>query len=150
MKAEIEIRQAVEADLQLLQELLEQLFSIEQDFQPDAQRQLRGLRLLLEDPQAALFVAERSGRPVAMATLQILISTAQGGPVGLVEDVVVDESLRGRGIGRLLLEHLEAWAWERGLTRLQLLADSANRSALDFYGRRDWSPTSLVALRKVR
>jgi GNAT superfamily N-acetyltransferase len=149
MKSEIEIRQAVEADLQSMQELLTQLFAIEQDFHPDAQRQSRGLRLMLEEPKAVLFVAELAGRVVGMATLQILISTAQGGPVGLVEDVVVGESFRGRGIGRLLLEHLEAWAWGRGLSRLQLLADIANRPALAFYGRQGWSDTCLVALRKL-
>lgn len=149
MRSEIEIRPAVEADLQPMQGLLAQLFTIEQDFQPDAERQSSGLRLLLDDPKAALFVAELSGRVVGMATLQTLISTAQGGPTGLVEDVVVDESLRGRGIGRRLLAHLESWAWEQGLTRLQLLADIANRSALAFYGRQGWSDTCLVALRKM-
>lgn len=44
---------------------------------------------------------------VGMATIQTLISTAEGGRVGLVEDVVVDESFRGKGIGKLLLAGIE-------------------------------------------
>jgi GNAT superfamily N-acetyltransferase len=148
MQTDFKIRPAREADLPALQALLSQLFSIEQDFQPDPERQGRGLRLLLESTQSAVFAAEHSGRVVGMATVQILISTAEGGPVGLIEDVVVDDSQRGQGIGGLLLRHLEAWARERGLTRLQLLADKANRPALTFYEHLDWTPTSLIALRK--
>ena len=149
MKADITIRQAHEQDLLAMQLLLMQLFSIEQDFHSDPQRQDEGLRLLIESPQSGLFVAERSGRVVGMATLQILISTAEGGAVGLVEDVVVDEAERGRGIGRLLLQYLQHWAEQRGLRRLQLLADIDNRPALAFYKGQGWSDTCLVALKKL-
>ena len=83
-----------------------------------------------------------------MATLQVVISTAEGGPAGLIEDVVVGESHRGCGLGQALMDHLVAWAGERGLTRLQLLADRDNRPALDFYRKQGWTMTSLIALRK--
>jgi GNAT superfamily N-acetyltransferase len=83
-----------------------------------------------------------------MASIQTLISTAEGGPVGLVEDVVVAKSWRGRGIGQNLLEALGDWARQHGLTRLQLLADRHNRNALDFYAKDGWQPTALICLRK--
>ena len=38
-----------------------------------------------------------------MCTVQTLISTAEGGPVGLVEDVIVRADYRGHGIGARLL-----------------------------------------------
>jgi ribosomal protein S18 acetylase RimI-like enzyme len=148
MKPKVIIRRAREADLPALQLLLQQLFSIEQDFKPDATRQERGLRLLIFSQQGAIFVAEVAGKVVGMATIQILISTAEGAQVGLVEDVVVDEQLRGQGIGRMLLAGLEDWANTNGLARLQLLADSSNHPALNFYADQGWSSTSLVALRK--
>ena len=148
MKPKVTIRRALEVDLPALQLLLQQLFSIEQDFQPDATRQERGLRLLMFSQQGAIFVAEVAGKVVGMATIQILISTAEGAQVGLVEDVVVDEQLRGQGIGRMLLAGLEDWANKNGLARLQLLADRSNQPALNFYADQGWSSTSLVALRK--
>jgi len=148
MKPKVTIRRALEADLPALQVLLHQLFSIEADFQPDATRQERGLRLLLFSQQGAIFVAEAADKVVGMATIQILISTAEGAHVGLVEDVVVDEQLRGQGIGRMLLEGLEDWANTNGLARLQLLADRSNQPALNFYADQGWSSTSLIALRK--
>lgn len=34
---------------------------------------------------------------VGMSTLQVLVSTSEGGHVGFIEDVVVDSTARGRG-----------------------------------------------------
>ena len=141
------IRDAVADDIPAMVELLAQLFSIEQDFVPDAEKQGRGLALLLAQPGAHLMVAEREGRVVGMISVQMLISTAEGGAVGLVEDLVVGEGHRGEGIGGRLLRGMEARARETGLSRLQLLADMDNTSALEFYTRRGWCRTSLLALR---
>ena len=141
------LRSAVAADMESLLDLLAVLFSIEQDFAPDREKQRCGLERLLDTPDAHVAVAEDAGQVVGMATLQVVISTVEGGPAGLIEDVVVSESHRGRGIGRALMEHLADWAVERGLTRLQLLADRDNGSALGFYRKLGWSMTRLIALR---
>lgn len=130
-------------------ELLRSLFAIEADFAFDVDKQTRGLVMLLERGRdARVLVAEQGGQVVGMCTLQCLVSTAEGGETGLVEDMVVAEAWRGRGIGRSLLISMEQWARERGLTRLQLLADRHNRPALGFYEALDWSQTRLLALRK--
>ncbi len=142
------LREARGGDLDALISLLERLFSIEQDFSPDPERQRRGLELLLQSTSAYVAVAEVAGEVIGMATLQIVISTAEGGAVGWVEDVVVKESQRGRGFGRALLEHLIDWSKCRGLSRLQLLADRENQPARDFYRKEGWATTSLIALRK--
>jgi GNAT superfamily N-acetyltransferase len=68
--------------------------------------------------------------------------------VGLVEDVVVAERWRGRGIGQQLMTAIGDWARRHGLTRLQLLADRHNRKALDFYAKAGWQPTQLICLRE--
>ena len=39
------------------------------------------------------------------------------------------------------------WAVDRGLSRLQLLADDRNRSAFDFYRKMGWRTTQLLCLR---
>jgi GNAT superfamily N-acetyltransferase len=142
------IRFALESDIPDLVALLQDLFAIEADFQGDPLKQEQGLRLLLENPGGQIFVAEERGRVIGLCTLQVLISTAEGGAVGLIEDVVVASDRRGCGVGRRLLAALETWAKQRGLTRLQLLADRTNRPALDFYRRLDWQETQLIALRK--
>ncbi len=142
------IRFALESDLPHLVALLQDLFAVEADFQGDPAKQELGLRLLLKNPGCHIWVAEEGGRIVGMCTLQVLISPAEGGRVGLIEDVVVSSDRRGFGVGRKLLAALETWAGEHGLNRLQLLADRDNPPALDFYRRLDWKKTQLIALRK--
>jgi GNAT superfamily N-acetyltransferase len=139
----------VRADVDALVELLDQLFELEADFRPDEARQRRGLALMLEEPERrAVLVAERAGAVVGMVTAQLVVSTAEGAPSALVEDMVVDAPWRGLGAGRALLEGIEAWARARGATRLQLLADRENAPALAFYARMGWSGTRLVCLRR--
>lgn len=143
------IRLAQEDDIEAMCVLLDRLFSIEQDFIPDRERQTAGLRLLLEQPDADVLVAERDGAVIGMCTLQILLSTAEGGPVGIVEDVIVAPEHRGQGVGKALLQNMLKRAQARGLTRLQLLADRHNTPALGFYQAQDWCETSLVCLRQT-
>ena len=143
------IRRAAAADVDALCGLLRILFSLERDFAFDAVKARRSLSLLLEREDALLLAAEAEGQVAGMCSVQTLISTAEGGPVGLVEDLVVTEAWRGRGIGRMLLGEVERWAVSRGLTRLQLLTDSGNRPTLDFYDRLGWSGTHLVVRRKM-
>ncbi|MEL0587438.1 MAG: GNAT family N-acetyltransferase, partial [Candidatus Thiodiazotropha sp. (ex. Lucinoma kazani)] len=80
-------------------DLLTQLFTIEQDFKVDPVKQRAGLEMLLHADQAQLFVVEAAGEVVAMASLQIVLSTVEGGPVGWVEDVIVDLHHREKGVG---------------------------------------------------
>lgn len=148
---DVGIRAGRPSDLENLVALLQELFAIEADFAPDPERQRRGLALLLDGSAGRkVFVADTGGRAVGMATVQVLISTAEGGPVGLVEDVIVARERRGRGVGRRLLAAVETWARERGLTRLQLLADRENAPALAFYEKAGWRRTRLECWRKAQ
>ncbi|AAU90674.1 acetyltransferase, GNAT family [Methylococcus capsulatus str. Bath] len=146
---DILIRPAETRDIEAMVELLGTLFSIEADFTFDPDRQRRGLALLIGSSADRVLVAECEGRVIGMCSVQTLISTAEGGPVGLVEDMVVAREFRGKGIGRRLLGEIERWAADAGLTRLQLLADRTNEPALTFYGRRGWERTALIGLRKM-
>jgi len=147
--ADLSIRRATSRDLDALVRLLGVLFSIEADFAPYVERQRRGLAMLLATPErAAVLVAERAGAVAGMVTAQLVVSTAEGGPSALVEDMVVEANERRHGVGRALLAAAEAWAAERGATRLQLLADRENAPALRFYERLGWRWTQLVCLRR--
>lgn len=148
MNESVRIRPADEGDIEAMAGLLGELFAIEADFRFDAERQGKGLALLLVQDTATVLVAELGGRVVGMCTMQRLVSTAEGGWAGMIEDVVVARGYRRRGIGCRLLAAMEAKATDLGLMRLQLLVDRTNIPALDFYAAAGWDPTGLRALRR--
>lgn len=138
---------AEERDVDRMCELLGGLFAIEQDFTVSRERQAAGLRLLLDRTRdAAAFVArDADDRVVGMVTGQLVASTAEGALSVWIEDVVVDETSRGRGIGRALLQAVLTWAKDAGATRAQLLVDTDNSLAEGFYERLGWRKTQLAA-----
>jgi ribosomal protein S18 acetylase RimI-like enzyme len=145
---QIIIRRAVPADIPALVGLLGLLFSIEHDFTIDAAKQERGLHLLLAESRAAVLVAaEAEGQVIGFCTGQLLISTAEGGPAAVIEDVVVLPNKQRQGVGKRLLLAISAWAASFGANRLHLLADCNNAPALAFYKRVGWEITALVCLR---
>lgn len=146
----ITIRTARPSDIPQLVELLKALFTIEADFDFDADKQAYGLNLLLNSDKDCILVAEllNDNKVLGMCTVQTLISTAEGGPVGLLEDLVVAADFRHQGVGANLLAEAVGWADCHGLKRLQLLADKNNLPALKFYQKQGWESTQLVCLRK--
>ena len=143
------VREARISDLSCMVLLLKELFSIEEDFEFDEDLQTRGLMLLVQEKNlCCVLVAESEERIIGMCTMQILISTAEGGCVGVIEDLVVAKEFRAQGVGKALLLNMQEKAKEQGLSRLQLLADRKNQQAIGFYGKMEWTQTQLFCLRK--
>jgi GNAT superfamily N-acetyltransferase len=150
MTPEIDIREAVSGDVDCLIPLLKELFSIEADFCFNEDLQRRGLTMMLEPSEnRCILIASAGNWIIGMASIQTLISTAEGGLSGIVEDVVVTSEWRGKGIGCCLLEAIEVWAHTKGLKRIHLLADATNTPALEFYRNSGWMTTQLICLRKT-
>lgn len=145
------IEPATASDIDSLVTLLDVLFSIEQDFKPDASAQRRGLEMLLGKPERSrIFVARHATQGiVGMISAQIVISTAIGAPSVWIEDVVLLAAFRSQGLGKALLAAATDWAIQQGAGRLQLLADADNTPALDFYRHLNWQPTRLFAWKQL-
>lgn len=141
---------ATEADLPALADLLYELFTLESDFQPERGKQIAGLKLILDTPAIGkLFVLRVDGTVAGMANALITVSTAQGTRVLLLEDVIVSAKFRTAGLGRLLVDHVCAWAKAEGMTRVTLLADQDNAKALAFYDRLGFEKSAMVVRRKT-
>lgn len=140
---------ATSADLPALADLLHELFTRENDFQPEREKQLAGLKLILDNPALGrLFVLRIDGMVAGMANALITVSTAQGTRVLLLEDVIVGARFRASGLGKRLVEHVCAWAKAEGMARVTLLADRDNASALAFYDRLGFEKSAMVVRRK--
>lgn len=58
------------------------------------------------------------------------------GPVGYVDEMVVDEKHQGRGIGTQILDHLISWARDQGCSHNELDSAFHRKDAHTFYERR--------------
>ncbi|MEI8210473.1 MAG: GNAT family N-acetyltransferase [Methylococcales bacterium] len=145
----VTIRLATTADIPQLVVLLAELFTLEADFQVDPEKQADGLGLLIASPKDVVLVAELidTDTVIGMCSVQTLISTAEGGAVGIVEDLIISKAYRKQGIASGLLAAVFNWSERQGLKRLQLLADQNNSDALDFYKKQGWQTTQLICLR---
>jgi ribosomal protein S18 acetylase RimI-like enzyme len=86
----------------------------------------------LRDDRLVVVVAQQADALVATATLS-LVPTASLGLVGHVDDVVVDEALRGGGIGRLLMEAVHVEARRLGLRHVDLTSRPSRTAANALY-----------------
>jgi GNAT superfamily N-acetyltransferase len=130
-------------------DLLHELFTLEADFQPERDKQLAGLRMILDNPALGrLFVLRVDGRIAGMANALITVSTALGAPVLLLEDVIVSRAYRGSGLGRRLVEQVFDWARSQGMARVTLLADQDNAPALAFYESLGFEKSAMAVRRK--
>jgi ribosomal protein S18 acetylase RimI-like enzyme len=142
------IEQATLDDLPQLADLLYELFSSEGDFVPDRQKQMRGLRLILEQPnRGRVFVYRWNGIILGMINLLFTISTAEGGFVILIEDVIVRKEYRDRGVGSQLLDHATKYAKQKDFLRMTLLTDRDNEEGQDFFKRHGFFTSHMIPLR---
>lgn len=144
----LRISSALEKDIPALCELLDALFSQEAEFAPDRQAQERGLARIIADPGiGAILVARQDERIVGMVNLLYTISTALGGRVALLEDMVVASGARGGGIGSRLLREAIGFARSSGCKRITLLTDHDNEAARRFYQRHGFGLSAMIPLR---
>ena len=135
-------------DLAQLVELLRILFTQEHELAPDAAKQLHGLRLIVENPAVGrIYVAREEARVLGMVNILRTVSTAEGGPAGMLEDFVVRPECRGKGIGARLLSYAIARAKADGLLRLILLTDGDNFNAQRLYERAGFVRSGMLPMR---
>ena len=82
-----------------------------------------------------------------MVNLLFTISTAEGGFVVLLEDVIVHHEFRGRGVGSQLLGHAIEYAKRKEFLRITLLTDRINEEGHEFFARLGFFKSQMIPLR---
>src|SRR3954471_20949691 len=148
VSAKVIIEPATEADLDELSELVGELFAQESDFRPNKDKQLRGLRLIFEQPnRGRVFVLRRDGAIVGMINLLFTISTAEGGFVVLLEDLVIHTEYQGHGYVAKLLHHAIDFCRQKNFLRITLLTDRPENAAQEFFRRHGFHDSSMIPMR---
>lgn len=132
----------------MMVDLLTCLFEQESDFKVDEEAQKRGLTLILENRNIGdLLIAYDGSKVLGMMSLLYTISTAVGGRVAMVEDVVVLPEYRGQGIGTELMKFAIEFAKAQGVNRLTLLTDASNEKAQKFYQKFGFGHSAMLPMR---
>jgi GNAT superfamily N-acetyltransferase len=103
----------------------------------------RRLAPILGHPDYAMWVAEVSGRVVGVVGVFVHLALEYDGFHGRLLGLVVDETYRGQGIGKKLLDQTERWLRERGVHKLTLTSGKQRIEAHKFYRRLGYSETGL-------
>jgi GNAT superfamily N-acetyltransferase len=101
----------------------------------------RALDLFLARPELGfVWLACRGGTPLGACVVCYAISTSRGTLVAKLDDVTVDASQQGQGIGAAMLASLIAHLRAGGVTRIDTACHRANTGAWHFYERLGFRP----------
>ncbi len=137
------IRQATLKDSSAIQILLDQL-----DY-PTTDPFLQGkMERILHQPNSVLFVYEQQGSVLAFMALDFITQLGLEGDFARISYFAVDQSARGRHIGREMEAYAEHLARERHCDRIELHCHERRIDALRFYRRQGYteSPHYLIKL----
>lgn len=155
----MEIRMAQARDIPGMLELLKQVGQVHHEIRPDIFRpgalkyDGKALETLLADPERPIFVAvtgdfvagycfcvhkEFQDHPIFESRRELYI-----------DDLCVEEKLRGRGIAKALYAHAEAYGRKLGFDAITLNVWSGNDGAMAFYEKSGMSPRNIHMEKKL-
>ena len=140
----LKIRRATRADLRHIGRLGALLVAVHHEFDsrrflaptPRTREGYAGfLASQLEEPDAAVFVAEVNGDVIgyAYAAVESYDYMSLRGPAGVLHDIIVDPERRRQGAGRALLEAVLDYARSRGWGQIVLSTAERNEAAQRFF-----------------
>ncbi len=136
-------------DLPILTDLLTNLFLGSSDFTPDRVLQERGLRLILEQPnRGRIFVVRNKDKIFGMINVLFTLSTACGGFVILMEDVIIHQDHRGQGYGAMLVAYVVEFATRKHFKRITLLTDRLSSESQKFFEKQGFEHSQMIPMRR--
>ena len=147
------IRPAVEADIPaitaLYRELDQALVSMQPEFFCEAPREADEIRRDIRAQDADFLLAEQDGAALGFARVNYAGWTPEFSCVlphryARLEDLAVDEAVRGQGVGSELLAAAKRWARNRRLEYLELNVLAQNENAIRLYESQDFVEATKV------
>jgi GNAT superfamily N-acetyltransferase len=135
-------------DIDELNILLVSLFSQEFEFTPNLENQTIALNKIISNESiGVVFKATFERKIVGMVSLLFSESTALGGRVAMLEDMVIDTSVRGQGVGKRLIDYALKEAKNLSCKRITLLTDENNHIAHNFYVKNGFKKSTMIPFR---
>jgi len=109
------------------------------------------IAVIANSEHSHLLVCEDSGEIIATALVclcQDVMFDSQ--PFALVENVVVSADYKREGIGKSMMDYIEAFCLEQDCSKIMLQTSSENRDARDFYTAMGYDPNAKIGFIKYR
>jgi N-acetylglutamate synthase-like GNAT family acetyltransferase len=140
------IREAKGSDAAAIAELYRSLVS-----SPHVNVREDRLEAIASDPNNFIFVSQVDGVVCGTAFLTLCLDAMFGNqPYGVLENVVIDEVYRRKGIGSCLLAHAEEVCRIRDCSKIMLMSTSTRESAHRFFERQGFFSANKLGFIKYR
>ena len=101
---------------------------------PDSEEEIRKrFEIVTSSPDHKIFVAEKFEKVIGLMSFHALDLLYGEGKLGRITALVVTESERGKGIGKLLVAKAEELARESNCKRIELTSNNRRTEAHKFY-----------------
>jgi len=140
----IRIREVTAADYENLFDLFDEIDSLHRDNLPRRFKKANGPARekgyflgLIENEKHGLFIAEIGEELVGF--VHVIIADAPSFPIvvprrfAILDSIVVNASYQQHGIGKLLMDKMQAWAINKGATSIELNVYEFNETAISLY-----------------
>lgn len=132
MSPSVPVRESRPDDLPVLVQLYTQLSRHNAPDVTDAHQ--AAWAQLQTQPHTHQLVAELDGRVVGTLLVAVIPNLTRGArPFGVIESVVVDKSVRGRGVGSALMAAAETFARQAGAYKVMLMTVKEKTAAVALY-----------------
>ena len=116
------------------------------DFDPVRAR--RALEQMLREDHGRAWIVQLEGKPAGYVVVLWGFSLEYGGRVLEIDELFIRTEFRGLGLGRAILEFVEAQARGVGAVVLTLETEPENEIAQTFYGRHGFTKLERQVMRK--
>jgi GNAT superfamily N-acetyltransferase len=128
------VREAAEADLPAMGRLLEELADAMGDTEGiDMGTAVKTCGDLLNAAGSHLLVAEMDGKPMGFVHFAVRQSILHRAPSALIDELVVAEECRGKGVGRELVLAVLEKCKQLGCCEVEVSTEKTNAEAREFY-----------------
>lgn len=133
-KDDILVRRARKSDLPAIGKLLAELVSAMDDEESiDVGVAIKNCQRLLSDPGSHFLVAAIGGAPVGFINLTIRQTALHQSPSAMIDELVVAEEYRGKGIGNQLVLAAIKKCRQFGCCEVEVSTEKTNVKARKFY-----------------
>ncbi|MBI3873706.1 MAG: GNAT family N-acetyltransferase [Arcobacter sp.] len=144
----MKIRKARKKDTKGILKLLHHLFTQEVEFSFDKEIHKFAINQIIKNSEIGeIFVCAKHNKIIGCVNILYTISTALGGKVAILEDMIVLPKHRSRGVGQQIMTKVLKYLKSKNIQRITLLTDGDNLIAHNFYNKFNFNQSSMKVFR---